>query len=337
MATIIHRLAWAALISLVILIFMGAVVRATGSGLGCPDWPTCWGCIIPPTSVDQIDVDKLDIEKFKRHAARHGIDPDTITRETVLNSFDPFHTWIEFCNRLASLPLGLFSLLLALCSFFAKTNRNWVIGLSIFSLLDVIGNAIMGAVVVRSGLKPGIITLHMALAFLLIVVLVTLVWLTRKTKNSEIEPTSKKLAVLSLIFFSCLFAEGLMGSQVREQTDEFAKVAEGADRDTWAHKLESTIIYKVHRSFSWALLFASFGIFFYSRKPETPQSHPYWILGFVLAMMTMGVIMAHISIYQFVQVLHVVGTAILLAITWHWILSLNLITVQQPKNRVSES
>ena len=89
---IVHRLAWVALLSLIILVVAGATVRVTGSGLGCPDWPTCWGCLIPPTSVDQIDVEKLDLDKFKKHAARKGIDPDTITRETVLESFDPVHT-----------------------------------------------------------------------------------------------------------------------------------------------------------------------------------------------------------------------------------------------------
>ena len=176
---IVHRLAWVALLSLILLVVVGATVRVTGSGLGCPDWPTCWGCLIPPTSADQINVDKLDLEKFKKHAARKGIDPDSITRETILDSFDPVHTWIEFTNRLASLPLGFATLFLFLFSlggkYASETKKLWVIGLSFFCLADVIVNAVMGAMVVRSGLQPGIITLHMALAFLLIVVLVTVI------------------------------------------------------------------------------------------------------------------------------------------------------------------
>ncbi|MGI9518257.1 MAG: COX15/CtaA family protein, partial [Pirellulaceae bacterium] len=175
---IVNRLAWTALVCVIVLVFVGAIVRVTGSGLGCPDWPTCWGRIIPPTSVEQIDVDKLDLEKFKRHASRKGIDPDTITRETILDSFHPVQTWIEFINRLTSLPLGLSVLLLALFSFRATRHRGWVIGLSWLSLVNVLVNAVMGAIVVRSGLQPGIITLHMALAFLLIGLLVTIIWLT---------------------------------------------------------------------------------------------------------------------------------------------------------------
>ncbi|MFK7770062.1 MAG: heme A synthase [Mariniblastus sp.] len=331
----IHRLAWATLVSLIVLILVGAVVRVTGSGLGCPDWPTCWGCLIPPTSVDQIDVEKLDIDKFKRYASRHGIDPDSITKETVLDSFNPVHTWIEFCNRLTSLPLGICSLLLALSSFRASRSRGWIILLSWLGLIDVLGNAVMGAMVVRSGLQPGIITLHMALAFLLIIILVTIIWLSRtpredveaKTEQSGVSSfASNKLLIASLVFFACLFAEGLMGSQVREQTDELAKIAAGDDRHEWASQLESTWIYKVHRSFSWTLLVTAIGIFVWGRTntqaktKSTPE--PKLILALVVAMMIMGVVMAHVSVFQVVQVAHVGSTAVLLAISWHWLLRL---------------
>ena len=323
----IHRLAWAALLSLILLVVAGATVRVTGSGLGCPDWPTCWGCLIPPTSVDQIDVDRLDLDKFKKHATRKGIDPRTITRETVLDSFDPVDTWIEFSNRLASLPLGLATLLLALLSFGAKRNRAWVIGLSLFSLLDVIANAIMGAMVVRSGLQPGIITLHMALAFLLIVVLVTIVWLSRPECSSKESPlpNQRRLQIVSLIFFACLFGEGLLGSQLREQTDELAMTAEtdeGIDRENWGEELGTTIIYKVHRTFSWSLLLTSGLLFFWIKKSEDRIVEPKLIFAMVIAMMLMGVVLGHIAIYSVVQVLHIGMTSVLLAVTWHWIMRL---------------
>lgn len=325
---IVNRLAWITLVCLIILVVVGATVRVTGSGLGCPDWPTCWGCLIPPTHVDQIDVDKLDIEKFKRHAVKKGIDPDTITRETVLDSFDPVHTWIEFGNRLTSLPLGLSSLLLAFFSFTAKRHRGWIIFLSWLGLIDVLGNAIMGALVVRSGLQPGIITLHMGLAFLLICMMVSVVFLSRPNVASpashRVNPKLKKnLLFVSLLFFAFLFCEGLMGSQLREQTDEFAKIADGLSRDQWADKLGETWIYKVHRSFSWSLLITA-GLIFYWIKKQTKLQlrEPKLIVAMVVSMMLMGIILAHISVYQVVQVLHVGMTAVLLAVTWHWIMRL---------------
>ncbi len=323
---IVHRLAWVALVSVITLVVAGATVRVTGSGLGCPDWPTCWGCLIPPTSVEQIDVNKLDIEKFKRHAIRKGIDPDTITRETVLDSFDPVQTWIEFGNRLTSLPLGFSALFLALFSFRAKRFKWWIVSLSWFSLFDVLANAIMGAVVVRSGLHPGIITLHMALAFLLIAVLITVIWLSRPDRDPQIAISSaerKRLLIVSLIFFTCLFVEGLMGSQLREQTDELSQAAEGLARDQWIGELGSTLIFKIHRSFSWSLLITSGLLLFWARKSGGEKfAEPRFIFAMVVAMMIMGVVLGHISVYQLVQVFHVGTTAVLLAVTWHWIIRL---------------
>ncbi len=322
---IVNRLAWIALFSVILLVVVGATVRVTGAGLGCPDWPTCWGCIIPPTSADQIDVAKLDMAKFKRHAVRKGIDPDTITRDTILESFDPVHTWIEFFNRLTSLPLGFSTLLLALLSFRATRYRRWVVGLSWFCLIDVIGNAVMGAYVVSSGLQPGIITLHMGLAFLLIAVLVTIIWMSRP----EEQPPSmnpmwrKRILIASLIFFGCLFCEGLMGSQLREQTDELAKASAGLDRTEWIEELGSTLIYKVHRSFSWTLLMTAGLILYWIKKSgAATMIEPKLIFAMVIAMMLMGIVLAHVAIFQIVQVLHVGCTAVLLALTWHWIMRL---------------
>jgi heme a synthase len=325
---IIHRLAWIALISLIVLVSAGAIVRVTGSGLGCPDWPTCWGCLLPPTSVDQIDVDKLDLDKFRSHAARKGIDPNTITRETVLDSFNPLQTWIEFTNRLASLPLGLATLLLVLFSFGAKQNRAWIIALSSFCLLDVVANAIMGAIVVRSGLQPGVITLHMSLAFLLIVVLVTIIWLSRAVQLDQASslPQAQRIWVVSIVFLTCLLGEGLLGSQLRERTDELAITAEseqGIERNKWGEELTATTVYKIHRSFSWSLLLSSGLLFYWSRvRSTTLFAEPKLIFAMVVAMMLLGAILGHIAILPVVQVLHVSLTSILLAVTWHWIMRL---------------
>ena len=330
---LIYRTAWVALISVIVLVFVGAIVRATGSGLGCPDWPTCWGCLIPPTEPEQIDVESLDLQKFRRQASRRGIDPETITRETVLASFDPMRTWIEFINRLTSLPLGFSTLLLAFVSFRATRHRKWIIGLAWFSLIDVLFNAWMGAVVVRSGLQPGIITTHMALAFFLICVLVSIVHLSRPREDVSIPASDRKrLLVGSAIFFACLFAEGLMGSQVREQTDLLAEAAVDSSRSEWIAELSSTTIYIVHRSFSWALLIVAGWLLWsvHRQRPEL-QRHPNAIFAIVVAMMLMGVILAHVAVYRSVQVLHVGMTAVLLAVTWSWMTQLWLQAVE-PEN-----
>jgi len=165
--TTFQKVALAALISVVFLIFVGAVVRATGAGMGCPDWPKCWGKYIPPTDASQINVDELPIEKYKAKRERHGGNPDDITPDTVLAEFNPVHTWTEFINRLCSLPVGLFSVLTMILSFRFRRSCSWVFYGAFASVVLVGVNAWMGARIVYSGLQPGTITIHMALAILL--------------------------------------------------------------------------------------------------------------------------------------------------------------------------
>jgi cytochrome c oxidase assembly protein subunit 15 len=99
--------------------------------------------------------------------------------------------------------------------------------------------------------------------------------------------------------------------------------ADRLGRSAWIEQLESTWIYKVHRSFSWTLLITSSLMLYWTRKLGVPRlKEPKYIFAMVIAMMLMGVVLAHVAILQIVQVLHVGTTAVMLAVTWHWILRL---------------
>ena len=124
-----QRSAVAALVSVIFLIFVGAIVRVTGSGMGCPDWPTCWGCWVPPTAAEQVDFSKLDIAKYQRKAERMGRDPATITAETLKKEFNPRHVWTEYINRLCSLPVGFFTLITFILSFWHQSKNLQFSGL----------------------------------------------------------------------------------------------------------------------------------------------------------------------------------------------------------------
>ncbi len=318
-----QKLALSCLISLLFLMFAGATVRVTGAGMGCPDWPTCWGLLIPPTSVDQIDFGKLPIEKFQRKAERMGRDPSLINEQKLREEFNPRHVWTEFINRLCSLPVGFFSVAAFIVSFSLRKKKPIVFYLSLSALLLVMANAILGAHVVYSGLAPGVITTHLALAMLLICVLTYCVWAgcDKPNKLPEITNPSAARRYVGLLLIAVI-VEGVMGAQVREMTDELAKSHIDSPRHSWISELESSAIYLVHRSFSWLILILALLSFFAAGKSCNPRVHisPFGTLVIVFAQMILGLIMAQIHIYSWVQIFHVGLAAILLAFNFHWLL-----------------
>lgn len=318
-----QKLALASLISVLFLLFVGATVRVTGAGMGCPDWPTCWGLLIPPTHVDQVNFDELPIEKFQRKAERMGRDPSVITEESLRAEFNPRHVWTEFINRLCSLPVGFFTLATFIYSFGMRRRRPLIFWLSFTSVALVLINAWMGARIVYSGLSPGVITIHLAMAMLLICVLTYCVWAggDRHFRLAFQSHPRRSLILLWLLLIITV-AEGIIGAQVREMTDELAKFHLDSPRETWIGELESSNLYLFHRSFSWLILILTVWAFLSAKKTQTHGVTPtqYGVLGIVLAQMLLGIIMAQIHIYSWVQVLHVGLAAILLSLIFRWLL-----------------
>jgi cytochrome c oxidase assembly protein subunit 15 len=324
--TLFQKLAAAALVSVLLLMFVGAIVRVTGSGMGCPDWPTCWGCLIPPTSVEDVDFDKLPIERFQKKAERMGRDPSTITVETLRAEFNPRHVWTEFINRLFALPVGFFSLATFIAAFWQREKRPLVFWMAFGSLIVVLINAWMGARVVYSGLKPGVLTTHLALAMLLTGMLMYCAW--RGTDRPwRVNMPAAPLARLRwavTVLLAVIILEGVIGAQVREMTDELAKFHDNAPRSTWIGELEGSWKYLAHRSFSWAVLAAAFWAWVLTirHRADGPGWVERTVLGIVLAQMALGLVMAQIHIYSWVQVLHVGLAAVLLSLVWLWLFAL---------------
>lgn len=328
-----QKLAAAALVSVLFLIFVGATVRVTGAGMGCPDWPTCWGLLIPPTHVDQVDFDKLPVEKFQRKAERMGRDPATISRETLKQEFNPRHVWTEFINRLCSLPVGFFSLATFIAAFWQRKKRPMVFWLSFAGLLLVLANAWMGARVVYSGISPGVLSTHLALAMALICVLVYCVWAGTDTPfKVKLNSGSRLPTTVVLILLLFTVAEGILGTQIREMTDELSKSHIDAPRETWIADLEESVVYLLHRSFSWAILVVTIWAYWLAKTRQSGGTTPSQkgVLGIVLAQMVLGVVMAQIHIYSWVQVLHVGLAAILLALVFRWLLTVGVPLFRTP-------
>ncbi|MDA7881283.1 COX15/CtaA family protein [Akkermansiaceae bacterium] len=312
----VQRLALVSLSLLILLIVAGATVRVTGSGLGCPDWPTCWGQLIPPSHVDEIDVAKIEerIDRYKKSAKRFGRDPDEISVEKLMNEYDPVQTWIEFVNRLLALPTLLAVLLLMVFALKSKTASPKIKKLAVGSFVVTIINALFGIVVVASGLHTGVVTVHMALAFLLLFFLVYIVWAGGE-KRAEILGASRRAVMVLLVV---VMVEWFMGSQIRELTDELLRERGTASRPEWIGEIQHSWWFLVHRSFSWSILIAAL---FVGAKVKWRGLVPRLVLLVVGVLMVMGVVLSYAGIHAVTQVLHVGLAGVLVSAVFYWYLA----------------
>src|ERR1044072_1547936 len=118
-----------ALLALALIVMTGAGVRLTGSGLGCPDWPKCYGKTVPPL--------------------------DT-------------HAVIEYGNRLLTGFVGAAVMAASVLAWLRRPFRGHLAFFGALLPLGVIGQAILGALVVKHHLAPGLVMCHFILSMLLL-------------------------------------------------------------------------------------------------------------------------------------------------------------------------
>ncbi len=135
-----QRVALFALGSLVLIVFTGAAVRLTGSGLGCPDWPKCYGRVVAPVEL---------------------------------------HALIEYGNRLLTGVVGAAVIAASLLAFRRRPFRRHLAILGGLLPLGVVAQAALGAAVVASHLRPELVMLHFILSMALIDAAFALGWLSR--------------------------------------------------------------------------------------------------------------------------------------------------------------
>ena len=119
-----------------LLIAVGGLVRATDAGLGCPDWPLCFNQWIPPTSAEQI----------------------VSTDQAKL--FDLFKAWTEYLNRVFGMITGFLILGTLILAVRGYRNNKRVLYATISAFILVLFEGWLGGQVVKSGLRPLILTAH---------------------------------------------------------------------------------------------------------------------------------------------------------------------------------
>ncbi|MEY3288871.1 MAG: hypothetical protein RLZZ419_1113 [Pseudomonadota bacterium] len=221
-------------------ILMGGVVRASGAGMGCPDWPTCFGKWVPPTEESQLPAN------YHEMYAERGYQN---------TQFNPVKTWTEYVNRLVGVTIGLLILLTAWSSrVYLKTDKT-VFYLSLGSFFLVGFQGWLGSSVVASNLKPLIITLHMLLALVLVALLIYTIARSQRDFLGQIDTQALPARFKSILIAAMIMTllQVAMGTQVREAVDFIAR--EHIERQYWRD--DFPIIFYIHRSFSSIILFTN--------------------------------------------------------------------------------
>ena len=223
-----------------VVILMGGIVRASGAGMGCPDWPTCFGQWIPPTEESQLPVNYHEIY------AQRGYQN---------TQFNLVKTWTEYTNRLVGVTIGFLIFLTAWSSRIYLKSDKTIFYLSLGSFFLVGFQGWLGSSVVASNLKPVMITLHMLLALVIVALLIYTIARSQREFLSQMDtrllPDKFKTVLIAAMIMTLL--QVAMGTQVREAVDFIAR--ENIDRQYWRD--DFPIIFYIHRSFSSIILFTN--------------------------------------------------------------------------------
>ena len=313
------RFNWVTLVLIFLVVVAGSFVRITGSGMGCPDWPKCFGKWVPPTQKNQLPTNYKEIyaekrgkkiEKFSKLLRSIGMADiaDKIKEDKSIlieQSFNARKTWTEYANRLVGFLAGNTVLIVLIWTLLKYRKRKLVL-LAFANLIFIGFEAWFGSIVVATNLVPWTITVHLFFALLIIGLQLLILHEVSPKQSSRIE-ISKLLKGLVVLCFVITFIQMFLGTQVRESIDELTKL--GYSRDAWVEKLGFPFF--IHRSFSWLVLIV---LTFIAWKNE--KENKFWIIRttYILLILELisGVLLAYANMPGLVQTSHLIFATIIL-------------------------
>ncbi len=326
-----RKIAKASLVLVYLVIIAGAVVRMTGSGMGCPDWPKCFGYYIPPTQESELQWQAEKEYKKGQVIIRNETllvaEMDFVTSSVFKQKnwaaytkhdyavFNPWHTWIEFINRLFGALAGLATLILAVLSLKYWKKNKWI---TIFSWLVVFGmgfQAWLGATVVYSVLEPVKITLHMVMALIIVAMLLYVIHLSKK----EIPPSTYDRNIFTFLTVALLItmAQVVLGTQVRQFVDEQIDLV-GQKPYLWLQ--DPSIQFYVHRSFSIVVVLINLYLAYRIHTLKLNLVKINWVLIILLAEVVTGMAMYYWDFPFASQPLHLVLASLLFGVQFYLVL-----------------
>ncbi len=310
-------------ISVFLVIIAGSVVRMTGSGMGCPDWPKCFGYYIPPTDIDQLEwkpnhqfnKGQIIIHDEALWTANVDFKTSTVLQESNWEKymkhdyaeFNPYHTWTEYINRLFGALSGIICFWILIASFRLKDKKKFI-WLSTLIVLGMGFQAWLGATVVYSVLAPAKITIHMLMALIILVFFILLYERIPQDKQEKMSyPLKTKAIAISLFILSIV--QVVLGTRVRQETDHLIEANPFLERSEWLSNIEG--IFNIHGTFAWLLVGFAITLFVLVKNQQNTSKLIAYTLGIIGMEFLVGLSFKYLDYPAASQPIHLILASLL--------------------------
>lgn len=317
-----------ALVLIYLVIIAGAVVRMTGSGMGCPDWPKCFGYYIPPSEESEIvfkpentykkgiiiiNNDSLWVAKnnFTSTKQFNKTDWSHYTKHSYAK-YNPTHTWIEYINRLTGALAGIPILIFTILSFWFWRQNKWITILSVFTVFAMGFQAWLGKTVVDSNLAPFKITIHMVMALVIVAMILYIIYVSKT--NRDVKPYDATFKNLLIVAIALTLIQTVLGTQVRQFIDEQIK-AIGYDKALWLEN--PTLQFYIHRTFSVIVFLLNVWLFMRNRKLGLGHSKFNIVIWCLALEIATGIAMYYFDFPFLSQPIHLVIASVLFGVQFY--------------------
>jgi heme a synthase len=325
-----------ALVLVYLVIIAGALVRMTGSGMGCPDWPRCFGYYIPPTDIKELmwspnhtfEKGQVIIKDEKLWVAK-----ETFTTGTQYDDanwqeytkhdyaeFNPVHTWVEYVNRLVGALAGIAVFIMAVASIkFAGRKKTLIVLLSWLTVFLMGFQAWLGKTVVDSVLSPVKITTHMVVALVIVAIMLYILQLAKP--SVAILKHDKMFKIMLWVTLILTLLQVVLGTQVRQFVDGRVKML---GYENMHLILDNPLVtFYFHRTFSFVVFFANLYLYLRNKRLKLGFAKTSWVMVLLLIEIASGIAMYYADFPFGMQTTHLVAASLLFGVQFYMILESN--------------
>ncbi|TKC00264.1 COX15/CtaA family protein [Pedobacter cryophilus] len=331
------RINFISILSLFLLILAGGIVRSSGSGMGCPDWPKCFDQYIPPTDISQLPKDYQEKyvterlaknERFAKLLDKAGykdlafkIRNDESIK--VPEEFNPVKTYTEYINRLIGALTGIFLVLTCFYAWGIRKARGRVFWISLANILLVVFQAWLGSIVVSTNLVAWIITIHMLVAILILAVSIYTYHDIKSLRNESL--LTKKAGWLvkfvSLLTVIISIVQITIGTEVREAVDAVQDFFPELKREEWLDEVGRIFVY--HRDIALLVVLLNTLLYFLLRRKVIQKEvmNTAYFVGLLIALQIVtGLALSNFALAPWAQATHVLFATVLFGAQFYLLL-----------------